>query len=149
MSGRTQRDTLNTLIETCRDGARGFQFAADHVRSRDLKEFFASTALQRDRFAAELLPYAQRLGGGQDAAGTAAGALHRGWMMFKDAVTHHGEDAVMVEAARGEAAAASVYAEAMTAQLPPDVLPVIETQHARILAAQRELAELRLSRTTG
>ena len=55
MAVRTERDTLNTLIETCRDGSRGFQLAADHVSSRDLKEFFANTALQRERFAASIL----------------------------------------------------------------------------------------------
>ena len=149
MSGRTERDSLNTLIEACRDGARGFQLAANHVGSRDLKEFFANTALQRERFAAELLPYAQRLGGGQDADGTAAGALHRGWMMLKDAMTNHDEDAVMVEAARGEAAAANAYVEAITALLPPEVRPVVDAQYAQVLAAQRELEGLRLSRISG
>ena len=146
MSERTERDTLNTLIETCRDGASGFRLAANHVSSRDLKEFFVNTALQRDRFAAELLPYAQRLGGGQDAAGTAVGALHRGWMMVKDAMTNYDEDAVMVEAARGETAAANAYAEAIMAWLPPDVRPLIETQYQHVLAAQREIEDLRLSR---
>ena len=149
MSERTERDTLNALIETCRDGARGFQLAADHVGSQDLKAFFTNTARQRERFAAELLPYAQRLGGGQDADGTAVGALHRGWMMVKDAMTNYDEDAVMVEAARGDAAAGNTYAEAMMAWLPPDVRPLIETQYQQILSAQREIEELRLSRIAG
>lgn len=149
MAGRTERDTLNTLIETCRDGARGFRLAADHVSSPDLKEFFANAALQRERFAAELLPYAQRLGGGQDADGTAGGALHRGWMMLKDAMTNYDEDAVMVEAGRGEAVAANTYAEAILAWLPPDGRPLIETQYQQILAAQRDIEDLRLSRIAG
>ena len=149
MAGRTERDTLNTLIETCRDGARGFQLAADQVRSADLKEFFANTALQRERFAAELLPHAQRLGGGQDADGTAAGALHRSWMKIKDAITNYDEDAIMAEAERGEAAAVNAYAEAVTNVLPPDGRAVIEAQYAAIRAAQRELDELRLSRIAG
>jgi uncharacterized protein (TIGR02284 family) len=149
MSGTTERDTLNTLIETCRDGARGFQLAAEHVKSADLKEFFANAAQQRERFVAELLPYAQRLGGGQDASGTAAGALHRGWMKFKDAITNYNEDAIMAEAERGDAAAANSYAEAVMGILPPDARPIIEAQHAAIRAAQRELDELRLSRVAG
>lgn len=146
MSGRTERDTLNALIEACRDGARGFRLAADHVVSADLKDFFASTARQRERFAAELLPYAQRLGGGHDSAGTAAGALHRGWMMLKDAITNYDENAILVEAVRGEAAAANAYAEAVMGVLPPDARPVIDAQYAAIRGAQRELDELRLSR---
>jgi uncharacterized protein (TIGR02284 family) len=149
MSGTTERDTLNTLIETCRDGARGFQLAADHVKSADLKEFFGNTALQRERFVAELLPHAQRLGGGQDASGTAAGTLHRGWMKIKDAITNYDEDAIMVEAERGEAAAANAYAEAVMGVLPPDARPIIEAQYAAIRSAQRELDELRVSRVAG
>lgn len=149
MSARTERDTLNSLIETCRDGARGFTLAADHVGSRDLKEFFANAARQREQFATELVPYAQRLGGGQDAEGTALGAVHRGWMKIKDAITNYDEDAVMGEAVRGEAAAASTYAEAVMGVLPPDARPIIDKQYEQIRYAQRELDQLRLSRLVG
>lgn len=149
MSPRTERDTLNVLIETCRDGARGFRLAADHVASRDLKDFFTETARQREQFAAELLLHAQRLGGGQDSEGTALGAVHRGWMMLKDAVTGYDEEAVMREAIRGEAAAANAYAEAVMGVLPPEARPVIDRQHEQIRNAQRELDQLRLSRIAG
>lgn len=148
MSGRTERDTLNSLIEVCRDGARGFALAADHVDSRDLKEFFADTARQRECFAAELLPHAQRLGGGQDAPGTALGTVHRGWMMLKDAIARD-EDAVMQEAVRGETAAANAYAAAVMGVLPPEARPIIDQQYEQIRNAQRELDQLRLSRIAG
>lgn len=146
MAVRTERDTLNLLIETCRDGARGFQLAANHVSSTDLKEFFAETARQRERFAAELVPHAQRLGGDHDERGTARGAFHRGWMVVKDALTNHDEDAVMAEAVRGEAAAANSYAEAVNAWLPPDARVIVEKQYEQIRNAQRELDQLRLTR---
>jgi uncharacterized protein (TIGR02284 family) len=149
MSARTERDTLNALIETCRDGALGFRLAADHVSSRDLKEFFGDAARQRERFAAELLPYAQRLGGGQDGQGTALGTVHRGWMMFKDAMTKYDEDAIMVEAVRGENVAANTYAEAVMNVLPPDARPIIDKQYEQIRNSQRELDQLRLSRIAG
>jgi len=148
MSGRTERDTLNSLIETCRDGARGFTLAAAHVASRDLKEYFADAARQRERFAAELLPYAQRLGGGQDGQGTALGTVHRGWMMLKDAIASD-EDAVMREAVRGEAAAANTYADAVMGLLPPEARSIVEQQHQQIRDAQRELDQLRLTRIAG
>ena len=149
MSARTERDTLNALIETCRDGARGFQLAADHVGSQDLKEFFAQSARQRELFATELVPYAQRLGGGQDGEGTTLGAVHRGWMKLKDAITKYDEDAVMAEAIRGETAAANTYAEAVMSVLPPGARPVIDRQYEQIRSAQRELDQLRLSRIAG
>jgi uncharacterized protein (TIGR02284 family) len=73
------------LIDTCRDGARGFQLAADHAGTPELKTYFANTSKQRDVFAAELVPIAQRLGGGH-APGTVRGAIHRGWMKVWDAM---------------------------------------------------------------
>ena len=129
--------------------ARGFRLTADHVGSRDLKDFFSDTARQRERFAAELLPYAQRLGGGQDAEGTALGAVHRGWMKVKDAISNYDEDAVIVEAIRGEGAAANTYAEAVMGVLPPDARPIIDRQYEQIRNAQRELDQLRLARLVG
>ena len=146
MAARTERDTLNLLIETCRDGARGFQLAADHVGTPELKTFLAETARQRELFATELVPIAQRLGGGNEASGTARGALHRGWMKVKDAITNYDEDAVLQEAVRGEAAAAGVYADAVTSYLPPNARPVIEKQYEQIRSVQRDLDELRIAR---
>lgn len=144
MAARTERDTLNSLIEICRDGARGFRLAADHVADPELKRIFSGAALQRDLFAAELLPFAQRLGGENDASGTARGALHRGWMIVKDAITHHDEHQVLAEALRGEAAAADTYADAVMSLLPPNARPVIERQYEEIRGMQRELDELTL-----
>ena len=48
MAARTERDTLNGLIEMCRDAARGFQMAADHVGDPELKRLFEEAASQRD-----------------------------------------------------------------------------------------------------
>lgn len=144
MAARTERDTLNGLIEICRDGARGFRLAADHVVDRELKRIFAETALQRELFATELLPYAQRLGGENDAPGTVKGALHRGWMMVKDAISGYDERMVLAEAARGEAAAADAYADAVTSLLPPNARPVVERQYQAIRFVQRELDEIAL-----
>ena len=42
MAERTERAVLNELIETCRDGARGFQDAADLVNDASLKTLLAS-----------------------------------------------------------------------------------------------------------
>jgi hypothetical protein len=35
MAARTERWTLNHLIQTCRDGERGFRYAANHATSPD------------------------------------------------------------------------------------------------------------------
>ena len=144
MSARTERDTLNNLIEICRDGMRGFRLAADHVSDPGLKRIFSETALQRELFASELVPIAQRLGGGDDAGGTAKGALHRGWMRLKDAMAKYDDGMVLTEAIRGEAHAADAYADAVTSFLPPDARPVIERQYSAVREVQRDLEEIAL-----
>lgn len=144
MAARTERDTLNGLIEICRDGARGFRLAADHVADPELKRIFSDASLQRELFAAELLPYAQRLGGDNDAPGTARGSLHRGWMKIKDAITQYDESCVLAEAIRGEAAAANTYADAVMGLLPPNARPVVEAQYRGIREVQRDLDAISL-----
>ncbi len=80
MAERTERVVLNHLIETCTDAARGFRSAADHVKDASLKAVFTDIAARRERFAADLLPHAQRLGGAASTDGTTAAAVHRGWI---------------------------------------------------------------------
>ena len=105
MPDHTERGTLNHLIETCRDGERGFRYAANHVKTADVKELFLEVAGQRERFADELIPYAQRLGGHEDGEGTFAASLHRSWMGIRDAIAGHDEKAIIREVERGESAA--------------------------------------------
>ena len=139
MARTTERDTVNRLIATCRDGARGYRLASDHVTDPTLKTLFAETAAQRETFVAELVPFARLLGGETDAKGSRAGAVHRGWMTLKDAMTNYDENEILVEAVRGEAVAANVYAEAIGGVLPPRVRDLIESQYQQILEAQRQL----------
>jgi uncharacterized protein (TIGR02284 family) len=139
---RTQRDVLNHLIAVCRDGARGFRLAADHTVTPHLKRVFDEASFQRQVFAEELVPFAERLGGQTTPAGTPAGTLHRGWMKFKDAVAHYDEPLILAEAIRGEREAGDAYADAVMSFLPPEAREVIEQQYSAVLATQRELDRL-------
>jgi uncharacterized protein (TIGR02284 family) len=149
MAWRSERDIVNRLIETCRDGARGFRLAGDHVRDPELKRLFSEAAAQRETFAAELVPHARVLGGETSAPGSTAGALHRGWMTLKDAMTQYDDDAIIAEAVRGEAVAANEYAEAILGILPPAARELIESQYQQILEAQRQIDELSVVRGAG
>jgi uncharacterized protein (TIGR02284 family) len=128
MAERTEREVLHHLVEICRDGERGFRAAADHVRDPALKTLFLELAEQRQKFAQDLVPHLNRLGGAPDWQGTAAGALHRGWMNVKAHVPGHADHAIVVEAVRGEHAAIGAYEEALDGMLPPTVSGLIEVQ---------------------
>jgi uncharacterized protein (TIGR02284 family) len=142
MANRTEREVLNHLIQTCRDGERGFRYAANHVRDARVKALFVEIAAQREQFADELLPHAQRLGGASEADGSMAGALHRGWMTIKDTLGGHEDPAIIHEAERGERAALGAYEEALDGMLPPTTRDMIERQCADVRHSHRRVHAL-------
>lgn len=140
MGERSERAILNHLIETCRDAERGFVLAAEDARTDDLREMFLAMADQRKRFADDLLPHAQRLGGARNAEGTTAAALHRAWMHLKAQLAKNPDHAVLVEAERGERFAVSAYDDAVQNMLPPETRDLVEAQDEDIHLAHQQIA---------
>jgi uncharacterized protein (TIGR02284 family) len=145
MAERTSRVVLNDLIETCKDGERGFRTASGLVTTESLKALFLELAAQRASFAEELLPYAQRLGGAATAEGTATASVHRRWMDLKSVLTSHDEHAIIAEVRRGDGVTLRLYDDAVKGMLPASVRDLVERQggelraaHARIEVAERE-----------
>ena len=132
MAEHTERAVLNQLIETCRDGERGFLYATNYVNDPLVKAIFTEAASQRQRFAADLLPHAERVGGANESDGTTTAALHRGWMTIKDTLSGHDPQAIIREAERGEEAALAAYKDALEGMLPPITRDVIERQYADV-----------------
>jgi uncharacterized protein (TIGR02284 family) len=142
MAERTARAIVNDLIETCRDGARGFQTAASLVKDSSLAALLRDLADERCAFAAELEPHAQRLGGETAAQGTAKAALHRSWMDLKSVLTSRDDQAVMTEVRRGDAATLRLFDDAIAGPLPPSIRDVIEVQGRRIRADHARIEEV-------
>ncbi len=78
--------TLNSLIETLKDGQEGFRQASEAVKDSQLKTLFNELSMQRSKFAGELQSQAIQLGESnpEDSSST-AGALHRAWINMKSA----------------------------------------------------------------
>jgi uncharacterized protein (TIGR02284 family) len=129
---------LNHLIETCRDGARGFRLAAEQVASPTLKTLFTDFADQRAAFAEQLLPHAHRLGGEAPADGTRAAALHRGWMDVKQVIVRT-DHAVLLEVLRGDTVAVQAYTDAVNGMLPPDTRELVQRQSDLLTGAHEQL----------
>ena len=142
MAERTERAVLNHLIETCRDAERGLRLAADEVKSNELKRLFLRLAEQRQAFANELLPHAQRLGGASVSDGTATAVLHRAWIQVKARLASDADQAVLEEAARGERYAMHAYDDAVTEMIPPDVRDLVEGQDLGVRVARRMVSGL-------
>ena len=134
--------TLNGLIETCKDGANGFRTAADGVEDASLKRLFSSFAEQRAQFAVELERVVTGLGGDPADTGHIAGAVHRGWINLKAAVTGKDDGAVISEAERGEDFAKERYQAALEKTLPADVRAAVERQYMQVKEAHDHVRSL-------
>ncbi len=134
--------TLNNLIETCKDGQEGFQQAAEGVKNSELKTLFGTYSQQRAQFAGELQTEVRRLGGDPEKTSSTAGALHRGWINIKSAITGQDESAIISECERGEDSAKSNYEEALKSDLPANIRAVVERQFTEIKAAHDRIRSL-------
>jgi len=135
--------TLNGLIGTCKDGQEGFQTAAEGVERSDLKTLFYEFSQQRAEFAGVLQELVRSLGGDPEHSGSMSGAIHRGWIDIKSAVTGQDDEAILNECERGEDSAKDTYREAMEMNLPANIADVISQQSQAILAAHNRIRSLR------
>lgn len=136
--------TLNGLIETCKDGQDGFKDAAEGVERSDLKSLFYELAQQRAQFAGELQQSVRDLGGDPETTSSFAGALHRGWINIKSAVTGRDEEAILNECERGEDSAVKMYQDALNdTNLPAYTREVVSRQASDVKAAHDRVRSLR------
>jgi uncharacterized protein (TIGR02284 family) len=144
MTDRSERAVLNHLIETCKDAERGFRHVAEQAADPALKSLFLDIASQRARFAADLLPHAQRLGGASTHDGTTAGTLHRTWIDLRSAISRGDPVAAIQETERGEHFSRGVYKNALEGMLPLTARELVEKQYAELRKTEERLsAELR------
>lgn len=134
---------LNTLLETCRDGEFGFDACARHVDSPELREVFSMRAADCQRAARELETYVAEYGGTPDSGGTAAGALHRGWVELKGSLAPSSDLAMLEECERGEDTALERYREAARQPLPDAVRVVVERQMHGVERNHEQIRRLR------
>ena len=122
-------ETLNDLIETSHDGAYGFTQLAEHAKTPALKQNFQARADGIRSAVAELRAQVAQYGGKADDGGTASGALHRGWVSVRSALSMSTDQALLDEAERGEDAALARYRKAAKQDvLPEPVRALIERQ---------------------
>ncbi|CAB5691491.1 Domain of uncharacterised function (DUF2383) [Delftia tsuruhatensis] len=133
-------DVLNDLLESCRDGEYGFRTSAENADAADLKTLFMRHSSECAAAARELEAEIRKLGQEPASGGTVAGALHRGWVSVKTALTSQDDKAVLEECERGEDAAVAQYRKALRQPLPPAIRAVVERQAQ---GAQRNHDEVR------
>ena len=83
------------------------------------------------------------LGGDPENSGSIGGAIHRGWINIKSAITGNDEQAVLNEAERGEDIAKAEYKKALEGNLPANVREMIQNQYGSVQAAHDRVKALR------
>jgi uncharacterized protein (TIGR02284 family) len=136
-------DVLQDLAECSLDGEYGFRACAEHAKREDLKSMFLQRADDCRNGWMEMNEQILSLGGKVEEHGSATGAVHRGWVAVKSALSTYDDKAILEEAERGEDNAKARYAKALKSPLPANVKLVVERQMQGVQRNHDQIKRLR------
>jgi len=140
---------IENLLETVENGHKGFDEAAsklDADGNPTLAAEMRELSQQRLRMSNELKAIAAADGtpiGNGNGGGTIPGAMHRGYMALRDALTGDDPHAVLAAAEQGEDHAKTEFERALDDDLPGSVRSVVLRQYGEIETAHDRVRELR------
>lgn len=135
---------LNELIETLKDGQKGYAEAMTDVEDTQLKETFKKYAAQRSEYITELEDQMYKLNLKPDEESSITGTVHRAFINLKGLVTGKDRHSILAECERGEDYAKAAYEKAQKIQdVPADLKTLIEKQAAGIKQGHDEMRALR------
>lgn len=121
-------DTLNTLIETSRDGDKGFTAYAEDAKDASLRSYFTICATRCRQSVHTLEELVKHHAGSPEQSGSVMGLVNRAWLNLRAAISSNSDLAVLEECERAEDAAIRAYQSALTQDLPADVRAVVHVQ---------------------
>jgi uncharacterized protein (TIGR02284 family) len=134
---------LNELIETSRDGEKGFYRAREETTNPELESLFRRAALRCHKAAHELQECMISSGAKPEGSGSVKAAAQRGWLDLKAAVTGRDDKAILEECEKGEDVAKARYADALKKELPPEVHALVEKQYQGVIENHDRVKALR------
>src|ERR1700691_5277660 len=134
---------VENLIETCKDGQKGYQDAAAHAKRSELKTYFTEQSLERAHCAGELEAELIRLGKpDKKVSGSVSGTLRRAWIDTK--VSLGGGDKTILESLEaGEDSAKEAYEKAVSGDLPENIAQIVRRQAASVERSHDKVKSLR------
>ncbi len=135
-------DPLNHLVRINKDAEAGFRTAAENVRNTEIETLLDGYAKQHAKFAAELQTETERLGGSASDSGTVGGAIHRGWMDVKSALSGHSVEGMLTACESGEESAESAYLDAIDTNPTGQTKALIEKHRTQIQGFRTRLTRL-------
>ena len=143
MEAKVTQALLNELVETLKEGEKGYAEAMTDVEDADLKETFKEFALQRSGYINEIEDQMLKLNLNPDESTSVTSKVHRAFINLKGLVTGKDRVAILNECERGEDYAVKAYQTALKAQdLPSTVKGIIEKQYQGVQAAHSKIKSL-------
>ena len=143
MDEKNALSVVEDLIETCKDGQKGYQDAASHAKRSDLKTYFNQQSLERASFAGELEAVLIQLGKpDKKVSGSVAGSLHRAWIDTKVSLGA-GDHSILESVEAGEDNAKDAYEKALTKDLPENIAQIVRRQASSVQRAHDKVKSLR------
>ena len=136
------------LVETLKDGERGFAEAAEKLRDGDRPEWATTLqrlSEQRAGFHRDIVALGHDYGEDVDESGTLAAKVHRGWISLKDALTGDEPGGVLKAALTGEDHAVSEYEKALQEDISSGFREVVSQQLAAVRVARDEVKALQIA----
>lgn len=146
MEAKATQALLNELVETLKDGQKGYADAMTDVEDTNLKATFKKYAVQRSGYVTEIEDQMFKLDlhPNTNEGSSVTGTVHRAWIDLKSALTSKDNKAVLNECERGEDYAVKAYQTALKAQdLPIGLKSVIEKQYQGVQEAHNTIRSLR------
>ncbi len=143
MDEKNALSVVEDLIETCKDGQKGYQDAASHAKRSDLKTYFNQQSLERASFAGELEAILIQLGKpDKKVSGSVSASLHRAWIDTKVSLGA-GDHSILESVEAGEDNAKDAYQKALTKDLPENIAQIVRRQAASVQRAHDKVKSLR------
>lgn len=133
------------LVETLKDGEKGFAEAAEKLRDSDRPQWAETMqrlSAERAGFHREIVQMGHEYGDDVDESGSVAAAVHRGWLSLKDALTGDDAGSVLKAAETGEDHAVKEYEKALEQDLSAGFRDVVQRQHAAVVKGRDEVKAL-------
>jgi uncharacterized protein (TIGR02284 family) len=133
---------LNSLIETNRNGELGYAEAAKLAKDTRLQTVFAGYSRERAGFVRALQAEVKKLGGTPAESGTVGGAMFRGWIELKSAVTLGSGGAILAACETGEDSAWTHYKHVVDSDISGESRAMVDKQWEKVKEAIAHLQHL-------
>ncbi|RPD44575.1 PA2169 family four-helix-bundle protein [Hymenobacter sediminis] len=144
MDAKTLQAGLNELLETLKDGQRGYAEAMTDVEDPDLKQIFKKYAAQRSEYITELEDQMHKLNLHPEEESSITGTVHRAFINLKGLVTGKDRHSILAECERGEDYAKKAYETAQKIEgVPSELQALIAKQAAGVKQGHDEIRDLR------